>query len=216
MRSNWQLGSWRGIPISLHWTVLIGLPWFYYQTRTASGTAISFVALLFLLLAHELGHAAVARWRGVEVGAIRLLFLHGICTHDEPYDEEDDVLIAWGGVAAQLVVLVVAFGSELLLALVPLAPLAEQLTSPLFRVLIYTNFVIMIINLIPVAPLDGAKAWRILPMLRARAKRRMSWASGVSRLRSAADKARNERLEAESERVAAEIIDKLKKGKPDA
>lgn len=213
MGSSWRLGSWRGIPISLHWTVFIALPWFYYQTRSASATAISFATLFFLLLAHELGHAAVARWRNVEVGAIQLFFLHGLCTHDEPHDEEDDVLIAWGGVAAQFAVLIVAFAAEVLLAAV--APLAGQLLAPLFRVLIHTNLVIMIINLIPVPPLDGAKAWRILPMLRARL-RRTAWGDGMRKLARAAQRARDKRLEARSERIAADIIEKLKKGKPGA
>src|SRR5512138_70718 len=94
----WRIGKWRGIPISLHWTVLFGLPWFYYQGKNVPATAISFTAFLFLLLAHELGHAAVALWRNVEVCEIQLFFIHGLCWHDEPYHEQDDVLIAWGGV----------------------------------------------------------------------------------------------------------------------
>ena len=135
MGPAWRLGKWRGIPISLHWTVLIGLPWFYYKTTSVAATAISFVAFFFLLVAHELGHAAVARWRHVAVGEIRLFFIHGSCTHDEPYHERDDVLIAWGGVAAQFVVLVIAFGANKLLAI----PFTYHIASPVFRVLIETN-----------------------------------------------------------------------------
>ena len=185
---------------------MLALPWFYYQTRSASTTAISCVAFFFLLVVHELGHAAVARWRNVEVESIQLYFIHGLCTHDEPYDEEDDVLIAWGGVAAQLVVLIIAFGASLLLA--AFAPIAYRLAAPLFRVLIQTNLLIMVINLIPVPPLDGAKAWRALPLLRERAQR-TSWAAVLRKLS-------NKRLEAKAQRITADIIDKLKKGKPDA
>ena len=94
MRSTWRLGRWRGVPILLHWTVLIGLPWFAYQTKSVGGTAISFAAFFVLLVVHELGHAAVATWRRVDVHRIELLFLHGLCVHDQPYDEQDDVLIA--------------------------------------------------------------------------------------------------------------------------
>jgi len=137
--------------------VLLALPWFYYQTRSVSATAIACVAFSFLMVVHELGHAAVARWRNVEVDGIQLYFIHGLCTHEEPYHEEDDVLIAWGGVAAQFIVLVIAFGASLLLA--AFAPFAYRLAAPLFRVLVQTNLLIIVINLIPVAPLDGAKAW---------------------------------------------------------
>ena len=212
MRARWQLGQWRGIPISLHWTVFIGIPWFLWQTRSLANTAIAFVAFFFLLLAHELGHAAVARWRRVEVDHIQLFFLHGYCAHEPPDYELDDVLIAWGGVAAQFIVLVIALVGDVLLA--TFWPDARVLTSPLLRVLIGTNVLIMIFNLIPVAPFDGAKAWRILPIL-------AEWAKDTSlahewRRRSAARMtARTKKLEAESERIAADIIDKLKKRKSD-
>jgi stage IV sporulation protein FB len=213
MRATWRLGKWRGIPIVLHWTVFLGVPWFYYQTRSVAATVVSFAAFFFLLIAHELGHALVARWRNVPVGSIQLFLIHGSCTHDEPYDEEDDVLIAWGGVAAQLVVLVVAAAASLLVTTA--LPVAHAVTAPLFRVLIQTNLLIMVINLIPVAPLDGAKAWRALPMLKEWAGQ-SSWTTSLRRLFAARERARAKKLEAKSERIAADIIDRLKKGKSDA
>jgi stage IV sporulation protein FB len=212
MRARWQLGQWRGIPISLHWTVFIGIPWFLWQTRSLADTAIAFVAFFFLLLAHELGHAAVARWRRVEVDHIQLFFLHGYCQHEPPDYELDDVLIAWGGVAAQFTVLVIALGADVLLA--TFWPVAGVLASPLLRVLIGTNVFIMIFNLIPIAPFDGAKAWRILPILAEWAKD-TSWAHEWRRRSAVRKTARTKKLEAESERIAADIIDKLKKRKSD-
>lgn len=212
MRGTWWLGRWRGIPIALHWTVLLGLPWFLYQTRTFTGMLVAFAAFTFLLLAHELGHAAVALWRRVEVVHIRLLFLHGVCAHEAPDYEEDDVLIAWGGVAAQFVVLVIALGVNSLLP--TLSPVAYFWAAPALAVLIETNLLIMVLNLIPVAPLDGVKAWRAIPLLREWA-RDTSWAARVRGLFSARKRARDRRLEAESQRIAADIIDRLKKGKSD-
>ncbi len=192
---------------------MLALPWFYYQTRSVSATAISCVAFSFLLVVHELGHAAVARWRNVDVESIQLYFIHGLCTHDEPYHEEDDVLIAWGGVAAQFVVLVIAFGASLLLA--AFEPFAYRLAAPLFRVLVQANLLIIVINLIPVAPLDGVKAWRALPLLRERA-RHTSWGASLQKFSAARGRARNKKLEAKAQRITADIIDKLKKGKSDA
>jgi len=212
MRSTWRLGTWRGIPIRLHWTVLIGLPWFFYTTRSVTGTAISFAAFFVILLVHELGHAAVATWRRVEVHRIELLFLHGLCLHDQPYDEEDDILIAWGGVAAQFVVLIAALGFDILLG--PRSPYTHPVTFALLRVLIDTNLVIMIINLIPVAPLDGAKAWRVIPMLRERASQ-ASWGRRLRTLLKARQRAHDKRIEAKSRRITTDIIDRLKKRKPD-
>src|SRR5690242_14873153 len=174
MRATWRLGLWRGIPISLHWTVFLGILWFLYQTRSLLGTAIAFFGFCFLLLAHELGHAAVALWRGVAVDEIDLYFLHGSCRTDAPDYELDAVLIAWGGVAAQFVVLVVALVAEVSLEAV--APAASALAWPLFRVLIATNLFIIVFNLLPVRSFDGERAWRILPILAAWAKE-TSWAN---------------------------------------
>ena len=213
MRATWRLGQWRGVPIALHWTVLLGLPWLLYLTRSATATLVAFPAFLFLLMAHELGHAAVARWRGVEVNRIDLFFLHGVCEHDAPDYEEDDVLIAWGGVAAQLVVLLVALAFDFVLP--TLSPAAYVVVAPALSVLIGTNVFIMIFNLIPIAPFDGARAWRALPLLRDWA-RTTSWGARVRRMFNARERARTRRLEAESQRIAADIIDKLKKGKSDA
>jgi Zn-dependent protease len=213
MRSTWRLGKWRGIPIFLHWTVLLGLLWFYYQTRSLSATLISFAAFTMLLLAHELGHAIVALWRNVRVFKIQLYVIHGICAHDEPYHEEDDVLIAWGGVAAQFVLLVLALLADFLLPI--FSPFAHAAMWPLLRVFIDTNLLIIVLNLIPIEPLDGAKAWRALPLLRERANA-TSWGARLRRLVSARQRARETELDAKSKRVTAEIIDKLKKGKSDA
>jgi stage IV sporulation protein FB len=213
MRWTWRLGKVGGIPIFLHWTVFIALAWFYYRTRSVGDTAISFVGLFGLLLAHELGHAAVARWRRVEVGWIQLYFLHGVCAHEHPDTEEDDVFIAWGGVAAQLAVLIAAFGVDLVLAAV--SPAGHAAAVPLLRVLIDVNLFIMIVNLIPVPPLDGAKAWRALPLLRDWA-RETPLADKLRMLSAARGRAREKKIAAKSERITAEIIDKLKKGKRDA
>lgn len=213
MRTNWRVGTWGGVPISLHWTVLLGLPWFYYQTRSVAATAIAFAAFLFLLLVHELGHAAVAVWRHVEVRRIRLFFLHGICEHGEPYYEEDVVLIAWGGVAAQLAVLVIALGVRVLLTM--LAPDTPWAIWAVLAVLINSNLFLMVFNLIPLAPFDGAKAWRVLPLIREWAAT-TSWAARLRKRAAARERARNKELEAKAERITAEIIDKLKKGKSDA
>jgi Zn-dependent protease len=166
MRSTWLLADWRGIPIFLHWTVLIGIPWFLYERRDVFDAALAFAAFCGLMLVHELGHAAVALWRGVDVFKIQLLLLHGYCEHDQPYYEADDVLIAWGGVAAQAVVLFAAWIADALFA-----PSAYGATDALLGVLIEANLVILVINLIPVPPLDGAKAWRILPLLFVRTTR---------------------------------------------
>ena len=35
--------KWRGVPVVLSWTVLLGLPWFYYKHRGLLGMAADVV-----------------------------------------------------------------------------------------------------------------------------------------------------------------------------
>jgi Zn-dependent protease len=191
--------NWRGVPIVLDWTVLVGLPWLYFlRKRNLADTATAFVAFLLLLLIHELGHAAMAKWRKVPVIEIRLFFMHGYCRHEAPNKRADEIWIAWGGVAAQLAVLLLALGvSELLKAQALVAYLHAR---PALEILIVANFIIMSINLLPVAPLDGAKAWLALPRLWKRLPKpnpKRWW--------------RHRRLQRQSEELAADIIERLKK-----
>jgi len=204
MQTSWRLLTWRGVPVLLHWTVLIGLPWFFFRHESVSGMAIAFTGLLFLLLVHELGHAAVAKWRKVRVLEIRLKFLHGLCRHEVPYHEADDVWIAWGGVAAQLLVLVVGLGvSDLLHVYAFMAYLNAQ---PLLRILTETNLLIILLNLLPIPPFDGAKAWRVLPLLWDRWQgRRLIDALNPKRW------ARERKLKRQSAEIATDIIERLKK-----
>src|SRR5690349_17357044 len=108
MQTSWRLLNWRGVPVVLSWTVFLALPYFYYRQRALLGMAIAFACFFFLMLIHELGHAAVARWRRVRVLEIQLYVVHGLCRHEAPDREIDDIWIAWGGVAAQAVVLLIA------------------------------------------------------------------------------------------------------------
>ena len=50
----------------------------------------------------------MARWRRIEVIAIKLSFQHGQCEYQHPEYEVDDVFIVWGGVLAQLALLLLA------------------------------------------------------------------------------------------------------------
>ena len=157
--------------MSMHWTVLLAFPWLYIIMRSFIAAAIGTVAFFGLLVAHEFGHVAVARWRGVYVEEIELFGMHGETSLGLKRTQVDDVLIAWGGVAAQLVVLLIAFA-----AYYPLAAIGNYwvalIVSPIFAVLTEWNIFLIIIALLPLGPLDGQTAWKAIPMLRQYFRRR--------------------------------------------
>ena len=158
----WRIGKWRNIPVFFHWSVLAWLPWYFLHNHDLTATLLQFFAFVLLIYAHEFGHAIVARKNRVKVYAINLYILHGQCAHEHPYYELQDVLIAWGGVLAQLVILLLAVIAKYLL--LALSSKAYFFSEPIFFILIPTNIMLIIFNLLPVAPLDGYKAWRIVPI----------------------------------------------------
>ena len=202
-----QIGQWRGIPFFFHWTILLWLVWYAVRYQSVLGAGLAFVGLVTLLIAHELGHALAARSRRLEVHAIRLSALHGQCEYELPHDEVDDVFIAWGGVLAQGCILLPAWGLRQVLHWA--APGIEALLAPLFLVLIPVNLLLIAVNLVPVAPLDGHKAWRVLPLLWAR------WApgcrQGAAALRNRFDFRKRRAAEQVSKRVASELFERLTK-----
>lgn len=130
---------------------------------SVDGTLPALVAIasyFTVLLAHELGHAWFARRQRLRVTAIRLSAIHGLCEFEEPDSEEQDYIVAWGGVTAQLAIAVPVIVLNAVFDLANIGPL-----GPMVVILGYLNLVIAGFNLIPSEPLDGGKAWRLVPLL---------------------------------------------------
>ncbi len=202
-----QFGRWKGVPLYFHWTLLLWLPWYWWTRRSFMWAVVTLIAFAALMLVHELGHAFAARARNTEVFSIKLFAMHGQCEHEEAYYASDDIFIAWGGVFAQGVLLVVTL--TLRYACERWLPQVYYLLAPFLMVFIEVNIFIAIFNLVPVAPLDGHKAWRFVPPLLARM--RLSLQACKRTLSSALDfKARREATKT-SERVTTELLDRLRK-----
>lgn len=118
------------------------------------------LGFVLLVLLHELGHALfVLRYR---LG-LREIVVHGVggyCAHDPAHTAWQESAIAWGGVLAQFVAFVVA-GLVLLIG----GPPSSVHTAQLAHVFTESNLFLIAINLIPVEPLDGRKAWPLVAML---------------------------------------------------
>jgi Zn-dependent protease len=162
MKWLWQVAKWRGVPINVHATILLAIPFLAMFSHSFTYALLAFPAFVFLMLVHELGHAWVVQRVGTRALGIELHAMHGLCRYERPYYETDEFLIAWGGVAAQAVVLVVAWPLGWLLRFLPW-PVAELL-RPTFTMLVWSNLLIIFLNLLPVPGLDGAKAWRMVPV----------------------------------------------------
>jgi stage IV sporulation protein FB len=202
----WQLAKWRGVPILLHWSILLALVWFWIRYQQIVPMLLTFFGFFALLLIHELGHAMAARSRSVPVFGIRLYLLHGLCSHAQPRNERDNVFIAWGGVLAQAVVLVLAVVASLILSRT--SPAVQLALDPLFRVLILGNALMIVFNLLPVAPLDGHIAWRVLRPLRGALSSRLS--NGLAALKRALDFRKRRTIAKDAENKVVDLLERMK------
>ena len=134
--------------IGLAMAVLVDIAWL-----------LLILSYLSILVVHELGHAWMAARCGVKGRGIELRVLHGCFYYDPPETAFEDAMIAWGGVMAQAMIFVPAIALFHLFA--DALPGAVNLA---LLVLGYLNLMMAIFNLTPVAPLDGSKCWRAIPL----------------------------------------------------
>lgn len=164
MRKGWRVRHVRifGAPLYVHWSLplIAGLllslsfvtgPWF------AITAAVCYFALILL---HEAGHAFVAHRLGYEAQAIMLSGWHGRCEFRSPETEEHHVMIAWGGVLAQLAVALPMLAVMMLVGREHLGHTGALAV----RILGRANLIMAAVNLLPLRGLDGAIAWRIIPL----------------------------------------------------
>lgn len=153
-----------GVEVTVGWGVFVPIPCllgylFLAQVPDAYVKALlAYAAYLLLILIHELGHALVVRLVGGTVTRIDLRLAHGVCWHSASTSEKQTIAIAWGGVLAQAVLFVAVLIVTALWRL-------PEVFGPALLVLIALNVVMFFHNLLPISPLDGSKAWRVLRLL---------------------------------------------------
>jgi len=151
-----NLGTWRRVPVRLHWTAPLGAALF----GGLRWAPVVWVAFFVLVLAHELGHAYLVRRYGHHVMAIDVTGFGGLCRWFGTATTFERAAIAWGGVVAQAVLLIIAGG-----ALLVFGPVRTQLAADLVGTFVYANFWLIVLNLLPFPPFDGKEAWPLARML---------------------------------------------------
>lgn len=171
MGSSWQIASIRGIPIRLHWSLLlvfslltVSLATAYLPgtepdlgTGAAWGLAIVSSVLFFVsLLLHELGHSFVALRAGMPVDNITLFIFGGVASiRDEAKSAETELRIAAAGPLVSLA-LAALFG------LIWLVVRGNDALAAAAFWLAVINLVLALFNLLPGFPLDGGRVLRAL------------------------------------------------------
>ncbi|HEX5193189.1 MAG TPA: site-2 protease family protein [Solirubrobacteraceae bacterium] len=170
---SFRIARIASIPIGVSplWLIIVGLiTWSlgagYYPGQLhgisrlgAYALGLGSALLLFAsILAHELGHALVARRRGVEVQEIDLWLLGGMARmRGRPRSATDELSFALAGPAVTAVV-ALGFGAAAL-AVPSSAPAALR---ALIAYQAQVNLLILGFNLVPAFPLDGGRVARAL------------------------------------------------------
>jgi Zn-dependent protease len=120
---------------------------------------LSSALLLFAsILAHEFGHAIVARRHGIEVEEIDLWLLGGVSRmRGEAHDPRDELRYALAGPAVTAVI-AACFGVVALL----LPSSTPAAIRALVEYQVFVNGLILVFNLLPAFPLDGGRVLRSL------------------------------------------------------
>ena len=162
-----------GIPVGISplWLIIVALitwslgagyyPGEVHGITTAGSYALGLASALLLfasILAHEFGHALVARRRGVQIEEIDLWLLGGVARMSgQPRTAEDELRFALAGPAVTAVV--AALFGVLAVALPSSAPAALR---ALVGYQLQINLLILAFNLVPAFPLDGGRVARAL------------------------------------------------------
>jgi len=170
---SFRVGRIAGIPVGVSplWLVIVVLitwslgadyfPEHVHGIGSVASYALGLASALLLfvsILAHEFGHALVARRRGVEVEEIDLWLLGGVSRmRGEAHTPQDELRYALAGPAVTAAV-AVCFGAAMLL--MPASTPAA--VSALVEYQVLVNGLILVFNLMPAFPLDGGRVLRSL------------------------------------------------------
>lgn len=166
--------SFRGIPVRLHWTFFLILPYVAYAMARrfeafandasthdyalllppAAWGLILAVLLFGSVLLHELGHVLVAMKQGSSVRGVTLMMLGGVSHIDEVSSApRAEAKMAIVGPLVSIAIAVVAYAAHLLLGGLPDVQFGLYYLAQI-------NLGIGLFNMLPAFPLDGGRVLR--------------------------------------------------------
>jgi Zn-dependent protease len=154
MEGSWSIGRVAGIPVRLHWTLLVLVALFGLAQGAGALAALGGAALLFAsVVAHEVAHAVVARGYGIRTRDIVLTPIGGVARLEGmPASGGAEVAIALAGPAMSLAIAAGAWA----LGLVAGKGVIAVVLASLFQ----SNLMLGLFNLLPAFPMDGGRVLR--------------------------------------------------------
>ena len=160
MKYNFKVGTWFGAPIYINIFVSLFVLIYLAQGDVLSAI-ISGICFVFLMLAHEMGHAWFVKKYGHELIGIHIYPIHGYCEYEFDSTYEPETLIYAGGLIVQAALLIFFIGFLGLLDVLGLQYL-QHLMAPIGRVFVQANLLLLVLNSLPIRGFDGFMLWKRL------------------------------------------------------
>lgn len=182
LKSSLTIMKVAGIPIRIHVSFLIILPFFSWVIATNIGQIarmaaidpgnvalnpliIGFILAVMLFISvtfHEISHSLVAQKKGIKINSITLMLLGGVAQMDDDLQNpKDEALMAAAGPLFSLI-----FGGLLLFIIRPIITGFNADIRLMVYYLGYINIFLAIFNLLPAFPSDGGRILRSLIALK--------------------------------------------------
>lgn len=142
-----------GVGLRIHWSAPLGALAF----AALAFKPWAWAGFFFLVLWHDLGHALAVRAFGGRVYDIGVQALGGACRWSGEVTPLQRAAVSWGGILSQAVLLVAVHAAD------PSVPPGGALAQ-LRETATVANALLLAVNLLPARPLDGASAWRLVPL----------------------------------------------------
>lgn len=164
-------GDWFGIRIRISWLMPVVLAWFLYEFGLRLGGVV-FASLFISVLLHEVGHILAARTMDGSGNEILLWPLGGLASIQPGMPPRAQAITALSGPLVNLVlcgiflpaVITIPEASRafnpLVLAVPPNGLTRENLLIDLQVLMFSLNWMLLLLNLVPVFPLDGGQVLR--------------------------------------------------------
>lgn len=172
MTWSFSVGRLFGSELRVHVTFFLLLAWVGFAAYGDGGWPAAINNLLFILalfacvVAHEFGHALMARRYGIQTPDITLLPIGGLARLERmPEKPLQEVAVALAGPAVNIVIwlVLVALGAGMQ---VDTLENIDSTHIDLLSRLAYVNLFLAVFNLIPAFPMDGGRVFRALLCLR--------------------------------------------------
>lgn len=162
-----------GVPVRFHFTFILLLIFLVVVGLEGSQSAVSdvvFVAALFAsVLLHELGHAMVARRRGIRTTEIVMFPIGGVARLEKMPRAGDEFWIALAGPVVNFFIAAAILGAVFVIAgrsSFTADALAAPTDANLLHRIAFGNLILALFNLLPAYPMDGGRILRSLLALR--------------------------------------------------